>query len=251
MKRIKYQNPPIEEAICQFTFAQPLPWNPETPRLLFEKVRDRYPAMPTQQAVLQANLTPGVGPETPGLSLAPIERVVFADAENLGRFSVGPQSIAVHRARPYIGFEEDMLPRIREGIPSSVRFLQPNPLFANASLRYINRIEVMADEFDLADYFNYLNSVDMLPSGFGGTVTGFLFRTTAKQDSTPLNLTLNFGSVAASKGTAAFVLDIDLVFNFEEPAAPEDAIAKIIEVKAVENSIFESFITDKTRELFK
>ena len=115
MSKKSYKNPPIEEAICQFTFAEHLPWNSETPRHLFEKVRDRYPAMPTQQQILQANMAPGVGSESPTVSLAPVDRIVFADAENLSRFSVGPQNTAIHRARPYIGFEEDMLPRIRKG----------------------------------------------------------------------------------------------------------------------------------------
>jgi uncharacterized protein (TIGR04255 family) len=251
MHRVKYKNPPIEEAICQFTFAHPLPWGPDTPRQLFEKLRERYPAMPQQQQILQANLTSGASPESPGLSLAPTERVVFADAENLSRFSVGPQTMAVHRARPYIGFEEDMLPRIRESVPSSIEFLQRDPLFTNVSVRYINRIQISDTEFDLTEYFEYWNSANLLPSSFDGTVTGFFYRTAAKQTSSPLNLTLNFGSVEAPKDTAAFVLDIDLVYNFDDPVPSNEAIERVIKVKAVENSIFESLISDRTRELFK
>jgi uncharacterized protein (TIGR04255 family) len=250
MPSVKYKNPPIEEAICQFSFAQPLPWNVDTPRKLFEKLRGHYPAMPQQQQVLQANLALGVGPESPGLSLAPAERVVFADNENLSRFTVGPQSIGVHRARPYIGFEEDMLPRIMEDIPSSIEFIQRDPLFANISVRYINRIEIATTEFDLTEYFNW-NSTSQLPSSFDGTITGFFYRTAAQQTSTPLNLTLTFASVTAPKDTAAFVLDIELVYNFDDPVPSQQAVERLVEVKAAENSIFESLITDSTRELFK
>jgi uncharacterized protein (TIGR04255 family) len=246
----KYKNPPIEEAICQFTFSTPLPWNPETPRLLFEELRNRYPAMPMQQQLLRANLAPEGGIENPNLSITPVDRVVFADAENISRFSVGPQTIGVHRARPYLGFEEDMLTRIREGIPSSIGFIQQNPLFSNVSVRYINRIEIQAEELELTDYFNYSSSFDMLPRGFDGTVTGFLFRTSARHRSTSLELGLNFGSLVAPRGIAAFLLDIDLSHNFENPVDAEEAIEKVIEIKDVENSIFESFITDKTRETF-
>ncbi len=63
MSKQSYKNPPIEEAICQFTFAEHLPWNSDTPRHLFEKVRGRYPAMPTQQQILQANIAPGANSE--------------------------------------------------------------------------------------------------------------------------------------------------------------------------------------------
>lgn len=250
MPKAKYKNPPIEEAICQFTFSQPLPWSLDTPRQLFEKLRDRYPAMPQQQQIIQANLTPG-GIEPSGLALAPTQRVVFADTENLSRFSVGPQSVGVHRAKPYIGFEEDMLPRVTEDVPSAIEFLQKNPLFANVSVRYINRIEIASTEFDLTDYFNTSDLANLLPSSFGGTVTGFFYRAAAKRSSEPLDLALNFGSVVAPKDTAAFVLDIDLVYNFDDPAAPEEAIEKIKDVKDVENSVFESLITDNTRELFQ
>jgi uncharacterized protein (TIGR04255 family) len=247
----KYKHPPIEEAICQFTLAQRSPWDLETPRRLFEKLRDNYPAMPTQQQVLQANLASPPDSEASGLSLIPTDRVVFTDVENQARLSVGPQTIGIHRARPYIGFEEDVLPRIIQGVPDVLESLHVDPSFINVSVRYINKIEIAAAEFDLKDYFNYLNTTEALPPSFEGTVTGFFYRTAATHSSSPLNLTLNFGSVVAPKDTAAFVLDIDLMYNFEAPVDTSRAVAKIVEVKATENSIFESLITDNTRELFK
>jgi uncharacterized protein (TIGR04255 family) len=253
MVRAKYNQPPIEEAICQLILTQRLPWESDTPRRLFEKLRDRYPAMPTQQQLLQANLTPpAIGTEAPGLSLAPTERVIFADTEDRSRLSVGPQTIGIHRARPYIGFDEDMLPRIKHDTTVVIESVQENPSFSGISVRYINKIEVEdATELELKDYFNYGSTAEALPSGFDGIVTGFFYRTAAKQSSSPLTLTLNFGSLAAPKDKAAFILDIDLGYTFEEPAETGEAIAKIVEVKAMENSIFESLITDTTRELFK
>jgi uncharacterized protein (TIGR04255 family) len=207
--------------------------------------------MPVQQQILQASLSPAVGGDAAGLSLAPTERVVFADKGDHSRLSVGPQTIGIHRARPYIGFEGDMLPRINHDILVSLEELQAKPSFSNVSVRYINKIDIAAIEFDLRDYFNYVDTTQALPRGFDGTVTGFLYRTAAQQNSSPLTLTLNFGSVVAPKDTAAFVLDIDLTYSFEEPVGVTEAIAKIVEVKATENSIFESLITDTTRELFE
>lgn len=249
--RTKYRHPPIEEAICQFTLAQPSPWDLDTPRRLFEKFRDRYPAMPLQQQVLQANLASLPAAEPPGLTLAPVERVVFADNENHSRLSIGPQVISIHRARPYIGFEEDMLPRINLDLPVALESLQAHSTFISVSVRYINKIEINATEFNLESYFSYMTTADALPPTFDGTVTGFFYRTGAKHISSPLNLTLNFGSLSASKDIAAFLLDIDLMYNFEEPVGASEAIAKMVEVKATENSIFESLITDNARELFK
>jgi uncharacterized protein (TIGR04255 family) len=207
--------------------------------------------MPLQQQILQANLSSAVGGDAAGLSLAPAERVVFANKDNLSRLSVGPQIIGVHRARPYIGFEEDMLPRINDGIPMSLEELQIKPSFSSVAVRYINKIDIAATEFDLTDYFNYVDTTQALPRGFDGTVTGFFYRTAAQQRSNPLSLTLSFGSVVAPKDSAAFVLDIDLTYSFEEPVSMTEAIAKTVEVKDTENSIFESLITDRTRGLFE
>lgn len=249
--RTKYRHPPIEEAICQFTLAQSSSWDSDTPRRLFEKFRDRYPAMPMQQQVLQANLASLPAAEAPGITLAPVERVVFADTENQSRLSVGPQVISIHRARPYVGFEEDMLPRINYSLPVALETLQTNPTFRTVSVRYINKIEINTTEFSLESYFNYMSTAEALPPSFDGTITGFFYRTGAKHNSSPLDLALNFASLAAPKDTAAFLLDIDLTYNFEEPVGANDAIAKTVEIKATENSIFESLITDATRELFK
>src|ERR1035441_4522253 len=132
-----------------------------------------------------------------------------------------------------------------------VETLQTNPTFRTVSVRYINKIEINTTEFSLESYFNYMSTAEALPPSFDGTITGFFYRTGAKHNSSPLDLALNFASLAAPKDTAAFLLDIDLTYNFEEPVGANDVIAKTVEIKATENSIFESLITDATRELFK
>ncbi len=251
MAGTKYKNPPIEEAVCQFTLAQRAPWEPDTARHLFEKLRDRYPAMPTQQQILQANLTPAPGAETPGLSLAQNERVVFADTSGLSQLAIGPTAISIHRVKPYIGFDEDMLPRVERDIPASVELLKQSPAFSSVSVRYINKIEVTSGNFDLNEYFNYWGTADVLPASFDGTITGFFYRTVATERSRPVTLSLNLGSLVAPKDIAAFALDIELVYNFEEVADAATSIAQLVEIKTAENLIFESLITDKARELFK
>src|ERR1019366_262470 len=102
----KYSEPPIEEAMCQFTLAEPISWDATTPGKIFDGLKDRYPGMPAQQQLLQANLTPGVGADSPTLALSPNERVVFISDDGINRLSVAPTMIGLHRGRPYIGFEE-------------------------------------------------------------------------------------------------------------------------------------------------
>src|SRR5579864_8696823 len=103
MARTKYANPPIDEATCQFTLSEPLKWTNSSPGRLFEGLKDRYPGLPSQQQLLQANLTPGAGIISPELALTQNERVVFIDDENEAKLSVGPSIVSLHRGKPYIG----------------------------------------------------------------------------------------------------------------------------------------------------
>lgn len=251
MAGVKYTNPPIDEAICQFTLSESVSWTESTPNRLFERLKDRYPGLPSQQQLLQANLTPGTGILAPELALTRNERVVFIDDRNEGRLSVGPRIVALHRAPPYIGFEEELLPRIRRDVPSVLEALEHAPVFSGISVRYINRIVIRENSFDLAEYFKYWGASSALPEPFDGDIGGFFYRIAGKRTSRPENLTLTFASVDAPKDSAAFMLDIELVHNFDEQLDTSDAIAQVIELKKLENQIFESLITDKCRDLFQ
>lgn len=251
MAGTKYANPPIDEATCQFTLSEPIEWTPSTPSLLFESLKDRYPGLPAQQKLLQANLTPGAGIVSPELALTQNERVIFIDDKNEGRLSVGQSTVSLHRGQPYIGFEEELLPRIKRDLPEVLEVLEHTPAFSAVSTRYVNKIVIPEQNFDLAEYFSYWGATSALPEPFDGEITGFFYRIGGKRNSHPEILTLTFGSIDAAKGSAAFLLDIDLAHNFEESVNTDDAINQLVELKELENQVFESLITDKCRELFR
>lgn len=247
----KYRNPPIDEATCQFTLAERIPWDLVIPVRLFDHFKTRYPGMPSQQQLLQANLTPGAGVQTPNLALVQNDRIVFANDDGTDRLSVGPESIGIHRTKPYIGFEEEVLPRIRGDVPEALRVLDHDSAFSAVSIRYVNRIVISDAKFELGEYFLYWGTESVLPEPFDGNISGFFYRTTAKRQTQAETLALTFASIDAPKDSSAFILDIDLTHNFEDPVTTDEAIEQLIALKALENSIFESLITDKCRSLFE
>lgn len=251
MAGTKYVNPPIDEATCQFTLSEPIKWTPSTPGRLFENIKDRYPGLPSQQKLLQANLTPGAGIISPELTLTQNERVVFIDEKNEGRLSVGLNTVSLHRGQPYIGFEEELLPRIKRDLPVVLEVLEHTPAFSAVSTRYVNKVVIHEKVFDLAEYFSYWGATSGLPEPFDGEIAGFFYRIGGNRTSHPETLALTFGSIDAPKDSAAFLLDIDLAHNFEEPVNTDGAITQLVELKKLENQIFESLITDKCRELFR
>lgn len=251
MAGTKYENPPIDEATCQFTLSDPIKWSHSTPGRLFEGLKDRYPGLPSQQQLLQANLTPGAGIASPELALTQNERVVFVDDKNEARLSVGQRIVSLHRGKPYIGFEEELLPRIRRDLPAVLQLLEHAPMFSAVSTRYVNKIVIPEKSFDLADYFTYWGASSSLPEPFEGDIAGFFYRIGGKRTSHPETLSLTFGSIDAPKDSAAFILDIDLTHNFDEQVNTDDTITQLVELKKLENQIFESLLTNKCRELFR
>jgi uncharacterized protein (TIGR04255 family) len=251
MSNHKYRNPPIDEATCQFTLAERIPWDPVIPGRLFDHFKSRYPGMPSQQQLLQANLTPGAGIPTPSLALVQNDRIVFVDDAGTDRLSVGPETIGVHRTRPYVGFEEELLPRITADLPEVLNVLELDGSFKAVSVRYVNRIIVDDAKFELGDYFLYWGTESVLPEPFDGKISGFFYRTTATQTSRSDTLALTFASIDAPKDSSAFLLDIDLTHNFEDPVTGEQAREQLVDLKLLENAIFESLITDKCRSLFE
>jgi uncharacterized protein (TIGR04255 family) len=251
MAGTKYANPPIDEATCQFTLAEPIEWTSSTPGRLFEGVKDRYPGLPAQHQLLQANLTPGAGLASPELALTQNERVVFVDDRNEARLSVGPRIVSLHRGQPYIGFEDELLPRVKRDLPAVLELLKHPSAFSAVSTRYVNKIVIPEKFFDLTDYFTYWGASSALPEPFDGDIAGFFYRIGGKRASQPEILSLTFGSIDAPKDSAAFVLDIDLSHNFDDPTNADNAIARLIQLKELENRIFESLLTDRCRELFE
>jgi uncharacterized protein (TIGR04255 family) len=247
----KYRNPPIDEAMCQFTWVNPLTWDASIPGRMFARFKNRYPALPSQQQLIQANLIANAATNPPDLSLVPTERFVFLSDDGTDRLSVGTQSLGFHRTKPYNSFEENLLPRITEQLPEALETLGHEPGFSKVSIRYINRIVIDQPTVNVQDYFTHPDAASILPEGFQETLTGFFYRTALKRNEQPQELYVTFGSAFAPKDSVAFVLDIDISHEFEVPAQPKQAISQAISLKELENSIFESLITDKCRELFK
>lgn len=253
MPRRIYANPPIDEATCQFTVANDLPWDiAATPSRLFDFVKQFYPGMPQQQQLLQANMAGAVPVAiTPNISLSNTNRVIFTDEAGLNRLSVSPTAISIHRERPYVGFKHELLKRINRDLPEVLNVFDHEESFKAVSVRYVNRIVVPRPKIELTDYFNYWGAENGLPDPFGGDITGFFYRTAARHANQPENLTLTFGTLDSPPNEAAFILDMDLVHEFEQPVKAAQAIEQMISIQALVNSTFESLITDKCRELFE
>ena len=116
------------------------------------------------------------------------------------------------------------------------------------ALRYINRIWVPSSAVQLQDYFNlYPELPDTAP------ISQFFMQVQVPQpDLGNAMAVVNLSSAGIREDQAqGIMLDID-VFAVEELAVDEEVVfARLDQLRLRKNELFESYITDKSRELFK
>src|SRR3954468_17976213 len=106
MATVKYRNPPIEEAVCDFVFSPGAEWDPTMPGRLYELLKGTYPEKPRLQQVMETQVQGG-----PDINLSLQHRMTGQRVELLaenGTRMVGlaQDRLTIHMLRPYTGWEE-------------------------------------------------------------------------------------------------------------------------------------------------
>jgi len=114
-----------------------------------------------------------------------------------------------------------------------------------ASVRYINRVEIPSESFE-----EYLTISIGFPPGYPSKVTGFLDRVEMEYPDESVKLAFTWASVEAPQGHSAFILDLDLLAAYQEPASVSDATEALRQLKVKEGRAFEGLLHDRLREQF-
>ena len=125
--------------------------------------------------------------------------------------------------------------------------LQPDSI-DRIALRYINKIDLpLTDDLNFDDYF--LN-IPQLPSTFDQGYLSLYQRIKAQCSIGDFiaNVTSKFDK--PEDNYLPFILDID-VFGLRDFSIDENLNEEFLKIRENKNEIFESFITNKTRDLFK
>lgn len=246
-ERRVYPNPPIVEGLVQFTFAQPIAWNVATPGRIFERIRGVYPADPDSQGQLQAVFNPRPTPDTlPDFTVSQgLQRVIFKDLTGTRLFVVNDRTFGVNSLRPYEGWE-NLSSRMMDAI-AALKDVVDMPNISEVSVRYINQIPIPRGD-QTEDYFTY--EVRTVRSG-ASYVKNFLVRVESLLPDGVTSAGTTFGSVQPQAAeTFPLILDIEFKRALGEGIPINEAAEVAVELKQLENSEFESVITDRTRELF-
>lgn len=126
--------------------------------------------------------------------------------------------------------------------------LQP-PSITRLAVRYINRIDLPCEHTDIDRYFK---TKPVASPELPQVLAGFFMQLRIPQEDLKAEALINQTMVPpAREGVVSVVLDVDLFRSTDVPSDEEDIWHFFEQLRDRKNSIFESCITDQTRELFQ
>lgn len=244
--RRNYANPPIVEAIARVHLSQPIPWTVTTPGLLYARLRQNYSREPQMQNIMQTEVSPVAGADAANVEVkSGPPRLVFGTEDGDRLLIVGTSDVSSHGLAPYEGWES-LEGRLFAAI-GLIGDMLPEQRFTGLGVRYVNRVVIPRVEFKFEEY---LTVGFAMPPGFPPSVNAFFDRAECLYPDGMSRIAFTWATTEAEEGTAAFILDLDLNWQSEEPLTPEQARAEIGALKAKETAAFESLLRDEIRELF-
>jgi uncharacterized protein (TIGR04255 family) len=241
--KAKYEQPPIQEAVCEIRFSMPSSLNKDE----IERMQSIWkPEYPNQQMVAEKSVkvhltVDKVDTESTSVGHKLIAR--SADGKNLAQ--LGPNFLAINRLNPYMGWEESFRSTILARIIEVQRVYSLNEM-ERVGLRYINKIDFPETTMRWSEWFVMALPV---PGGLGESGGNFQFHYEQQLNSN-VSAIINFLSLPTppDSGTSV-ILDIDIFWHGHQNI---DATSAILEqVHDPHHMLFEGYLLDKTRGLFQ
>lgn len=256
LKRKRYAEPPIEEAVCELRFADSS-WNPTIPGVYYQRIKREYSAQPVEVGGIEATIeqTPTTLPNV-SVRQSP-SRTRFSTADETNLIHLGPTSLTINRLRPYERWEA-FKAQIDHALGAYFEVMGTISV-TRIGVRYINKvlIPIKPDELvQLQRYFTChpqdLSEIEHgdMPDQLLGVISKQLYG----WDSS-VRMMRTFALTEAPEGHVGFLLDIDVFRSFsptsESRAWDVSALGVIIDnLRAKERVAFEASITNECRKLF-
>ncbi len=151
---MKYKNPSIIEALCEFTFALETAWDSTIFGRFYEQVRNEFPQREEGELVttsLCLNLQAAQTPAAPQLTRSP--RMAFSRDGRTRLIQVSQRLLSVNVLAPYPGWDEEFRKMILDAIDAYRRVTGISEA-ARVVLRYLDRFDFDDQPFRLGDWVN-------------------------------------------------------------------------------------------------
>jgi uncharacterized protein (TIGR04255 family) len=242
----RYRNAPITEAILDI---QVKPSAPPPTQAVFTRLSGALGGEYPRVADIN-QLRVNVHAASTTSSVAHTRQTAGSRLEKPGRvFQIQPRGMTFSHLTPYTSWSV-FSPEGRRLWELYVQYVKPEAV-TRVALRYINRIEIPGQRFELSDYFKlYPEIPKTIPQDINST---FIQLQMPQIDLAPdIVAVFNFGSaVPFSDKSVAMMLDIDVYATRALSLATKDVFDVLEILRTRKNELFEACITDRTRDIFR
>jgi uncharacterized protein (TIGR04255 family) len=241
---IRYRNPPVVEAVCEFRFSADTLWEQDLPERFYDAVKDQLPIRESREKrAFQVKAT-SEGIEARGLETVDIP--IFLAEDRRTFIQVSPRGLSIHRLKPYRSWE-DFRPTITLAY-NAITSLTDVTGFDRVGLLYVDKIEIPGDDIRLADYFTfYPHCGEGLPGDVINFMVGCDFSYNGNRDICRLKLTR---AMPERQNTSAYLLTTDYFLAQRSAVKPENALVWVEEAHTTAKTLFKGCVTEKLEEIF-
>lgn len=243
LKHRKYKNPPAIEVLFEVHFSET-----QSNLTLFgdfyHKIKTEYPEKNQLRNVgVEMNFAQGAV-QTKQVTRGNMMR--FSKEDNSQLVQISENLLTVNKLKPYSGYEL-FRQSVENILPTYIELAKPK-YSERIGMRYIDRIQIPEDDFELEKYFNF--SLNFANKDFS-TINGISFtvQLTPKYKDHQLFVTLN-SVISPVEGQSEFILDTYDKLVLQKEVDESYILSALDEAHENIEYIFESVITDSARELF-
>lgn len=235
-----YSSPPIIEAHIEFRFDNEI--SIEDVGKIYKKLSREYP---NTTQLTHKHYEVRLDTETLGSQETPITRGATADEADL--VLIAPALLSVTRMSPYAGWT-DFVERMKR-LYTEAKAVTGYRKISRIGVRFVNRLDLSMID-GRVEYEDYFNLRINLPADFPD-LAGYLINFRSYSVESECGITVHSGVVEpAVIGCASFVLDIDIAREHNIPQRDDSIFSLLDQMRQEKNRLFETFITDKAREMF-
>lgn len=247
MQHKRYDKPPIVEAVIDVQVRPVDELSVDDFKNWAASLQARFPVSAPIMSMTLNVPAPGAAPETSNSQVG----IRLASADNSRVIMVQQRGFTFSRLTQYTSWE-DFSTEARD-LWEQYRSAYRLDSITRLATRYINKIAIPKQAFDLEEYFNLR---PMFPEKVSDVVTGVFMQLQQRVPAVPNAVaTINFSSVNEPSGTpresTSFLLDFDIAVEGKWDATSDKFWDVLTEFRQVKNLYFESSITDACRSLFK
>ena len=239
----KYKKPPIVEAIIEIRFSEPL-----TQKLLDKAKKLFAKDYPFCEDINNVGVHIDAINKSAHYKEEPIA-YKMTSKETADAIIISAHTFTISRLAPYLGWQS-----IKERLEQNLQIWEKEigtRKIQRIGVRYINRIDVPSKKGQKFKFENYLKFYPYLPDDKLLNMSQYTMQSVIPVTNEDITIIINSAIIPSPLlEHASLIFDIDVSKSDNLPQRKEDIFIIIEKMREHKNYIFESLITEKSKELF-